>query len=128
MPISDRKLTIDQWIFLVLKLAGRIETWLGRFLSSGGRLILTNSCLSSLPVFVMGLFLLQDGVHLRFDSHRARFFWEGSGPNRKYHLVNWLAVCRPKELGGLRVLNSKKMNVVLMMKWIWRLYHEEGPI
>jgi hypothetical protein len=37
-------------------------------------------------------------------------------------------VCRPKELWGLGILNSKKMNIALMLKWIWRLYHEEGPI
>ena len=36
IPISDRKLTVDQWHFLVLKLATRVEPWMGRFLSSGG--------------------------------------------------------------------------------------------
>jgi hypothetical protein len=42
MPISDKKMTIEQWMFVVLKMAGRIETWLGRFLS----------------LFIMSLFLL----------------------------------------------------------------------
>jgi hypothetical protein len=128
MPISDRNLTIEQWLFLVLKLAGRIDSWLGRFLSSGGRLILSNSCLASHPMFVMGLFLLQDGIHMKFDLHRALFFWEGAGAKRKYHLLNWPAVCKPKECGGRGIINSKKMNVALMLKWIWRLYHEEGAI
>jgi hypothetical protein len=128
MPISDRSLTIEQWLFLVLKMAGRIDSWLGRFLSAGGRLILSNSCLASLPMFVMGLFLLQDGIHLKFDSHRARFFWEGAGSKRKYHLLNWTAVCKPKECGGLGIINSKNMNVALMLKWIWRLYHEDEAI
>jgi hypothetical protein len=40
---------------------------------------------------------------MRFDSHRARFFWEGAGSNGKYHLVNWLDVCKPKECGGLEI-------------------------
>jgi hypothetical protein len=116
LPISDRKLTVEQWNFLVLKLPGRIETWLGRFLSSSGRLILSNSCLASLPMFAMGLFLLHDKVHAKFDSHRARFYWEGSGPKCKLHLLNWSVVCRPKECGGLGILNSKKMNIALLMK------------
>jgi hypothetical protein len=128
MPISDRSLTIEQWLFLVLKMAGCIDSWLGRFLSAGRRLILSNSCLASLPIFVMGLFLLQDGIHLKFDSHRFRFFWEGAGSKRKYHLLNWPAVCKPKECGGLGIINSKNMNVALMLKWIWRLYHEEEAI
>jgi hypothetical protein len=101
LPISERKLTLDQWLFLVRRLGLKVETWLGRFLSSGGRLILSNSCLASLPMFLMGLFLLQDGVHSKFDSHCSRFFWEGSRPKRKYHLVNWPTFCRPKEDGGL---------------------------
>jgi hypothetical protein len=38
LPISDRKLTMEQWLFLVRKLAGRVEPWWGKFMSSGGRL------------------------------------------------------------------------------------------
>jgi hypothetical protein len=119
---------MEQWLFLVRKLAGRVEPWWGKFMSSGGRLILSNSCLASLPQFAMGLFLLQDGIHAKFDSHRARFYWEGTGPKRRYHLVNWPAVCRPKECGGLGLLNSKKMNLALMIKWIWKLYQADNPI
>jgi hypothetical protein len=69
----------------------------------------------------MGLFLLQEGVHAKMDSIRARFFWEGSGPKRKYHLLNWPTMCRPKELGGLGLTNTKLLNIALMMKWIWKL-------
>ena len=112
----------------MLKLAARVEPWVGRFLSSGGRLILSNSYLASLPMFAMGLFLLQDGVHAKFDSHRAKFYWEGSGPKRKYHLLNWPAVCRPKELGGLGITNSKLMNKALMLKWVWKLYQQDDSL
>ena len=77
LPVPDRKLTVEQWNFLVLKLAAKVEPWMGRFLSSGGRLVLCNSRLDSLPIFAMWLFLLQDGVHIFFfDSHRARFYWD----------------------------------------------------
>jgi hypothetical protein len=37
-------------------------------------------------------------------------------------------VCRPKECGGLGILNTKKMNVALLLKWIGRLYHEEDAM
>ncbi|KAK1693140.1 hypothetical protein QYE76_009837 [Lolium multiflorum] len=128
LPISDRKLSLEQWLFLVRRLASKLEPWVGRLLSSGGRLVLSNSCLDNLPMFAMGLFLLQDGIHVKFDSIRSRFFWEGAGPKRKYHMVNWPSVCRPKPMGGLDLLNTKKMNVALLLKWVWKLYQPDGSI
>jgi hypothetical protein len=74
------------------------------------------------------MFLLQDGIHAKFDTHRARFYWEGVGPKRKYHLVNWPAVYRPKACGGLGIINSKKMNIALMLKWVWKLFQQDNPI
>jgi hypothetical protein len=37
-------------------------------------------------------------------------------------------MCRPNECGGLGLLNSKKMNIALMLKWVWKLYQPENPI
>jgi hypothetical protein len=122
MPVSDKKLLVADWDFLIEKVGHRVDPWQGLFLASAGRLELTNSCLSSLPMFAMGLFLLPDTSHGRMDSTRARFFWEGVGPKRKYHMVDWATMCKPKEFGGLGILNTKVMNIALMLKWIWKLY------
>jgi hypothetical protein len=70
----------------------------------------------------MGMFLLAEDTHAGFDKHLARFFWEGIGDKRKFHWVNWPAVCWPKDQGGLGVVNSRFMNIALMTKWIWRLF------
>jgi hypothetical protein len=70
----------------------------------------------------MGLFLLADGTHAGFDRHLARFFWEGIGDKRKFHWVNWPEVCRPKDQGGLGIINTRLLNIALMTKWIWRLF------
>jgi hypothetical protein len=56
------------------------------------------------------------------NKSRARFFWEGVGPKRKYHMVDWDTVCKPKAYGGLGILNTKRMNIALMVKWVWKLY------
>jgi hypothetical protein len=122
MPVSDKKLLVADWDFLTEKVGHRVDPWQGLFLASAGRLELTNSCLSSLPMFAMGIFLLPDTSHGRMDSTRARFFWEGVGPKRKYHMVDWATVCKPKEFGGMGILNTKVMNIALMLKWIWKLY------
>jgi hypothetical protein len=127
LPVSDRPLSVADWNFLTEKVGHRVEPWQGLFLASAGRLELTNSCLSSLPMFAMGLYLLHDTTHAAMDRHRSRFFWEGVGPKRKYHMVDWASVCKPREVGGLGIINTKFMNIALMLKWIWKIYqNEEG--
>jgi hypothetical protein len=120
-PMSDKKHTISD---MVATVGGRVEPWQGRFLYSAARLILTDSCLSSLPLHTMSLFLLADGTHAGFDKHRSRFFWEGVGNKRKQHWVNWAEVCQPKDQGGLGITNTKIMNIALMVTWVWRLFTE----
>jgi hypothetical protein len=73
----------------------------------------------------MGLFLLADGTHKGLDKHRNNFFWEDKVNKRKYHMVSWEEICKPKEQGGLGVMNTKKMNIALMLKWIWRILTEQ---
>jgi hypothetical protein len=36
----------------------------------------------------MSLYLLFDITHKAMDKPRARFFWEGVGNKRKYHMVD----------------------------------------
>ena len=109
LPISDRKLSVEQWNFLVNKLAAKVEVWMGRLLSSGGRLILSNACLEALPTFAMGLFLLQDGVHEKFDSIRARFFWEGESA--------WFPPC------VVLVINDNLYGLIFVLSYICRCVH-----
>jgi hypothetical protein len=119
LPVSDRSLSAADWSFLIEKVGHRVDPWQGLFLGPAGRLELTNSCLSSLPMFAMSMYLLHDKTHGEMNKSRARFFWERV--NAKRHMVDWDTVCRPKAFGGLGILNTKRMNIALMVKWIWRL-------
>jgi hypothetical protein len=124
-PISDKKLTIAELEPVVATVGSRVDPWQGRFMSSVARLILTDSCLSSMPLHTMSLFLLPDGTHAGFDKHRSRFFWEGTREKRKQHWVNWQDVCQPKDQGGLGITNTRIMNIALLIKWIWRLFRDD---
>jgi hypothetical protein len=37
-------------------------------------------------------------------------------------MVDWATVCKPREFGGLGILNTKFVIIALMLKWIWKLY------
>ena len=57
----------------------------------------------------------------KLDSIRAKFFWQGAEDKFKYHMMKWEAVCRPKEFGGLGIINTRILNECLLVKWIWKI-------
>jgi hypothetical protein len=73
-------------------------------------------------MFAMGFNLLNDATHVAMDKHRARFFWGGVNAKMKYHMIVSATVWKPREVGGLGVLNTKNMNIVLVLKWILKPY------
>ncbi|XP_073355536.1 uncharacterized protein [Aegilops tauschii subsp. strangulata] len=78
LPLDAKRITIDGWAPLWTKVGdGSVR---------GGA--------SSSPP--------QPGVHAKMDTPRSRFFWEGSGPKRKYHMISqgatglWIDLLRAK--------------------------------
>ena len=100
--------------------------WQGRFLTLGGRLILTNSSLTNIPLYMLSLYKVPRLVLKRMDFFRTRFLWQESQRVKKYHLVNWQDICRPKDQGGLGMIDPDIMNKCLLSKWLWRLENSCG--
>jgi hypothetical protein len=121
IPISEGRLGRNTFTSLKNKMTKRLDPWKGKHLSSGGKLILTNSCLSSLPIYTMGFYLLPKGTHEEMDSIRGKFFWQGADEGNKYHMAKMDTICRPKDQGGLGILNTTRMNESLLVKWIWKI-------
>jgi hypothetical protein len=71
--------------YIYQKVEKKVPTWQSVGLSSGGKMILTESCLSSITMYSMGC-RLQDEIHQKVDSARAIFFWHGPNLKRKYHM------------------------------------------
>lgn len=121
IPVSDRMLGINAFLGITSKMMKHLDPWKGKLMSSGGKLILTNTCLSSLPLYSMGFYLLPKGVHKKMDAIRGKFFWQGAGDDFKYHMAKWVALCRPKAQVGLGIINTYLMNQCLITKWIWKI-------
>jgi hypothetical protein len=125
-PISDKRLGVNAFRDVVGKLRHRLQPWKGKHLTLGGRLVLTNTSLSSLPVYIMSMFLLHESVHRQMDSIRPKFFWGSDGESYKYHMIKWDNTCLPKDFGGAGIINTKTLNEALIVKWIWRLNNVGG--
>ena len=95
-------------------------------LSTGGRLTLINSVLSSLPMYMMSFFEIPKGVRKKRDYFRSRFFWQSDEHKRKYRLAKWDILCQPKEQGGLGIQNLELKNIALLSKCLYRLLTTDG--
>jgi hypothetical protein len=43
-----------------------------------------------------------------------------------YHLVKWTKITKPKDKGGLRIKDLRKMNICLLCKWWWKAENGTG--
>ena len=116
IPMTHRRLRNSEWQSVIDRFEKRLSSWKSKLLSSGGRLVLINSVLSSLPIFMMSFFEVPAGVLQKLDAIRSRFYWQGGHSKKKYRLTKWKIICQPREIGGLGVANLAIKNVCLLSK------------
>jgi len=121
IPIHYKKLSNADWLKVQERFEKRLSSWKGKNLSTGGRLTLINSVLSSLPMYMMSFFEIPKGVLKKLDYFRSRFFWQCDEHKRKYRLAKWDILCEPKEQGSLDIHNLELKNTALLSKWLYRL-------
>jgi hypothetical protein len=126
IPMHHRKLLNIDRRKIEERFEKKLSCWKAKHLSYGGRLILINFVLSSLPLFMMSFFETPKEVLKKLDQYRSRFFWQGGKDKKKYHLAKWDIICRPKDQGGLGIINLQVQNKALLSKWIINLLNTEG--
>ena len=99
IPIHYRRLTNAEWKEVEERLQKRLASWKGKLLTVGGRLVLINSVLTNMVLYMLSFFLVPKGVLKRLNYYRSRFFWQGDLEKKKYRLARWNEVCRPKDQG-----------------------------
>ena len=70
-----------------------LSLWKRQYLSNGRRLTFIKSTLSSLPIYLMSLFVIPRKVCTRLEKIQRDFLWGGGAIEKNTHLVNWSAVC-----------------------------------
>jgi len=127
IPMHFRKLSNNDRKIIEDRIEKRLSGWKGNLLSIGGRLVLINSILSSLPMFMLSFFEVPRGVLRKIEYYRSRFFWQNDQHKKKYILVKWPLMCQPKEQGGLGIQILDIQNKCLLIsKWLFKLCNEEG--
>jgi hypothetical protein len=124
--MSPSRLSNREWRTVEERFQKKLSSWKGKLLSSGGRLVLVNSVLSSLPMFMLSFFGIPKGVLKKLDYYRSRFFWQGDEHKKKYRLAKWSILHKPKSVGGMGIVDLDMQNKCLLSKWILKLINEDG--
>jgi hypothetical protein len=121
-----RKLSNKDWEQIEERIEKKLSNWKGKYLLVGGRLVLINYVLSSLPMFMFSFFKVPKGVLENIDYFRSRFFCQHDSQKKKYILTKWSIMCQPKDQGGLGIQNLEIQNECISSKWLFKLINEDG--
>ena len=128
MPVLQKRINKETFGEVIEKISSKLAGWKSRFLSLAGRITLTKSVLTSIPVHTMSTISLPISTLNQLDKIARGFIWGSSEGNRKQHLVSWDVICKPKREGGLGIRLAKEMNIALLAKLGWRLLNTEDAL
>ncbi|XP_019435061.1 PREDICTED: uncharacterized protein LOC109341583 [Lupinus angustifolius] len=119
---------IATWKGVIDSVGKRLAGWKCRHISFGGRLVLINSILSSIPIYMLSLYKAPKAVIQKIESMQKTFLWGNKRGGKSIAWVSWVNVCKPKNLGGLGDKNFSLFNDSLLVKWTWRRLNDNGSL
>lgn len=127
LALLAMKLHNSDFIPLISKCDKYLDGWKGHRLSTGGRLVLVNTVLSSMPIYHMRSLPLPKGIIAAIDRHCRSFLWTGedicSGAKC---LMAWEKACQPKCEDGLGIKNIALQNKCLLLKFAHKFFQREN--
>ncbi|GKD38174.1 hypothetical protein Tco_1258381, partial [Tanacetum coccineum] len=94
------------WDDVTDKIASRLSKWKTKTLSIGGRLTLTKSVLTSLPLYQMSMYKVPMGVLHKMESLRSRFFNGVDKNERKIFMIGWKKILASKKKTGWKKVGN----------------------
>jgi hypothetical protein len=120
IPLLDRALRNSSWEGLLTSFSKRLSSWTYRALNLPSRLILLKSVLQALPVYTFSALAAPNFILNAIKALQRNFLWQGLKAGKKFALISWEKLCRPKIQGGLGIRDPSILNKVLSAKIWWR--------
>ena len=94
---------------------------MNRLLSRGGRLVLIKLVLESLPVYWNSIMAIPRGVMDKIRRLSFKYLW-----SKGVHLVKWVAIAAPKEMGGWGLKDLNLFGKTLAVNSLWNFFSKES--
>ena len=104
----------------------RILSWKNQLLSVGGRIVLVQSVLASMPIHLLVAASPPQGVMGAVERLFADFLWGPSDGGSKLHWIGWKDICRPWEEGGVGLRTLKGVHDSLSVKLWWNFRQQQS--
>jgi mannosylglycoprotein endo-beta-mannosidase len=145
LPLGISKPSLEHFLPTVQRVERRL-CGIADFLDYGGKLLMVKSVLSSLPISFMACLEVPVTIKDQIEKYMRYCLWRKKNNEvqaKGSALIAWSKVCRPKNQGGLGVLQLDAQNKALMLKnlhkffnrqdipWvnlIWNSYYQDGSL
>ena len=122
IPICKHKPNSAYWDNIIDKIKSKIQNWGSNWLNTAGKTILLKAVLNSMPIYQSSIMLAPALVIHKMESMLRKFLWEGGkGNEKKFHLISWKKIQKPRSEGGLQVRSLASQNLALGAKLLWQI-------
>jgi len=123
-PLGTTKPTLIEFTPLLTRIERRLSG-ISKHLPYNGRLIMVNFVLSALPTFYMCSLKIPPQVIKQIDIFRKHCLWSKGDINRKGKcLAAWEVACKPKDQGGLDIIDIQSQNDALLVKYLDKFFNK----
>lgn len=121
VPLSCKRLSVSYYLPLVEKILNRIHHWSAKVLSQAGRIQLVQTVSFAIANYWLQCFPIPKAILHKLNTACRSFVWSNStSPSRKSPIA-WQTVCKPKNKGGMNVIDLECWNSITLMKHLWDL-------
>ena len=123
-PLGTTRPTLEYFIPMMQMVERRL-CGVANFLNIGGKLEMVKSVLASMPIFYMCMLEIHAAVKEQLNKYMRHCLWRRPDlEDKRPALVKWKTVCRPKNQGGLGVMDINVQNKALLMKSLHKFYNK----
>lgn len=124
LPLGTTRPTVLDLMPLVCMVERRLSATLN-MISYGGKLSLLNSVITSLVIFALCTLRLPTKIIELLDKIRRKCLWtkKTDQGDKCNSLASWDMVCKPKDCGGLGVIDLRIQGDALLLKFLHKFYN-----